>query len=164
MTIKPECLSRSYEALTVGCNNPYEMEFKSPCTEQSTSGTKNLKTICDSCRTRGCARFVSSNPPLSSTAYTCFASWQDNNTRYTIAAPVSRTAADLRLYCLVYSLSGTQPSLLDGALGRSTGPPVLRLSAVSESCHRHIVPGATGLWFFNFTSNGKWTGLGFGLK
>lgn len=89
-------------------------------------------------------------------AYTCFASWQDNNTRYVIASPVSRTSTDPRLYCLVYTLNGNvQQSLLEGALGRNLGPPMLRLSAVTESCHRHVVPGTTGLWYFNFTSNGK---------
>lgn len=94
---------------------------------------------------------------ISVTAYTCFASWQDNNTRYVIASPIARTSTDPRLYCLVYTLSGNsvQQSLLDGTLGgRNAGPPMLRLSAVTESCHRHVVPGASGLWFFNFTNNG----------
>lgn len=93
-----------------------------------------------------------------SLAYACFASWQDNNTRYVIASPASRTSTEPRLYCLVYTLLNgnvQQQSLLEGALGRNLGPPMLRLSAVTESCHRHVVPGATGLWYFNFTSNGK---------
>lgn len=86
-------------------------------------------------------------------AYTCFGSWQDNNTRYVIASPVLRTSTEPRLYCLVYTLNGNVQH--EGTLGRNSGPPILRLSAVTESCHRHVVPGATGLWFFNFTSNGK---------
>lgn len=38
MAIKPECVSKTYEGLNVGCSNAHEMEFKSPCTEQSISG------------------------------------------------------------------------------------------------------------------------------
>lgn len=35
---KPECLSRQYEALTVGCNKEHEMEFKSACAELGVAG------------------------------------------------------------------------------------------------------------------------------
>lgn len=146
MSIKPECLSKTYEALAVGCGHPHEMEFRSPCTEQSISSKWFISF------------FLKQKTLVFFSAYTCFASWQDNNTRYVIASPASRTSTEPRLYCLVYTLLNgnvQQQSLLEGALGRNLGPPMLRLSAVTESCHRHVVPGATGLWYFNFTSNGK---------
>lgn len=71
---------------------------------------------------------------------------------------MSRTSTDPRLYCLVYTINNgnvQHQSLLEGSLGRNSGSSMLRLSAVTESCHRHVVPGVTGLWYFNFTSNGK---------
>lgn len=47
-----------------------------------------------------------------------------------------------------------------GDRGASTlpAPPpyatMMRLSGLADSCHRHIVPGVSGLWTFNLTTNG----------
>lgn len=72
-----------------------------------------------------------------------------------IATPVARKSTDALRYCFIYTLANQpQSSVIEGSLGKGV-PPVLGLSAVSESCHRHIVPGVSGNFAFNFTSNGK---------
>lgn len=41
MTMKigePDCVSHDYEALSVGCSQSHEMEFKSSCSQQAVSG------------------------------------------------------------------------------------------------------------------------------
>lgn len=38
--------------------------------------------------------------------------------------------------------------------GMGSVSTVLRLSSVTESCHRNINPGVTGAWAFNLTING----------
>lgn len=75
---------------------------------------------------------------------------------YVIASPVARKSTDALRYCFVYTLANRpETTVIEGALGKGVEPPVLRLSGVAESCHRHITPGVTGNWAFNFTSNGK---------
>lgn len=132
--IAPECLTPKYEALSVGCNSNELMEFKTACLQQPTN------------------------------AFTCHGSWQDNNTFYVITSPTSRKSADTLRYCFIYTVThqdgGTPSTSVAGVPQGSKpptggGPPILRLSAISESCHRHISPGIDGAWAFNFTSNGK---------
>ncbi|VEN51904.1 unnamed protein product, partial [Callosobruchus maculatus] len=122
---EPECLSQDYEALSVGCNGKQEMEFKSTCSQNSVN------------------------------AYSCHGSWEENGVSYVIATPVSRKSTDSLRYCFIYTLANqVNPAVIEGSMGKSSGPPILRLSRVSESCHRTVVPGVTGNWAFNFTSNG----------
>lgn len=74
---------------------------------------------------------------------------------YIIASPLSRKTNDALRYCFIYQItSQPQSDVVEGTLGR-VGPPVLRLSGATDSCHRHIVPGVTGSLAFNFTSNGN---------
>lgn len=90
------------------------------------------------------------------TAYSCHGSWEEDGVSYVIATPVARKSTDALRYCFIYTLANQpQSSVIEGSLGKGVGPPVLRLSAVSESCHRHIVPGVNGNFAFNFTSNGN---------
>ncbi|CAH1993026.1 unnamed protein product, partial [Acanthoscelides obtectus] len=122
---EPECLSQDYEGLSVGCNGKHEMEFKSTCSQNSAN------------------------------AYTCHGSWEENGVSYVIATPVSRKSTDSSKYCFIYTLANqVNPAVIEGSMGKSSGPPILRLSRVSESCHRTTIPGVTGNWAFNFTSNG----------
>jgi hypothetical protein len=48
----------------------------------------------------------------------------------------------------------------DGNKRGGAGPTsaTLRLSSVTESCHRNISPGVTGAWAINLTINGKLKG------
>ncbi|CAG9815224.1 unnamed protein product [Phaedon cochleariae] len=121
---KPDCVSNDYEALAVGCSGSHEMEFRSTCSPESS-------------------------------AYSCHGSWEENGISYVITTPVSRKSTDNLRYCFIYTLAPeTDAGVLEGSLGKGVGPPVLRLSGVSESCHRTVVPGVTGNWAFNFTRNG----------
>ncbi|XP_018562626.1 uncharacterized protein LOC108904516 [Anoplophora glabripennis] len=121
---EPDCVSHDYEALAVGCSGSHEMEFKSSCSQQAVS------------------------------AYSCHGSWEENGITYVITTPVARKSTDALRYCFIYTLADEAKSaMIDGILGKE-GPPILRLSGVSESCHRNIVPGVGGNWAFNFTSNG----------
>ncbi|XP_046669907.1 uncharacterized protein LOC124360369 isoform X2 [Homalodisca vitripennis] len=80
-------------------------------------------------------------------AYSCHADWSDSNatTRYLIASPLSRKSVGARRYCFVmYNSPETGQSAL------------LQVATVTESCHRHVLPGATGqYWAFNMTQHGK---------
>lgn len=90
-------------------------------------------------------------------AYSCHGSWHENGTYYVITSPIARKSTDSLRYCFIYTFAGqtVAPAGVEGSVSRTMGPPILRLSGVSESCHRHIVPGVDGSWAFNFTSNGK---------
>ncbi|KAJ8970657.1 hypothetical protein NQ317_016870 [Molorchus minor] len=121
-----DCISHDYEALAVGCSGSHEMEFKSSCSQQSVS------------------------------AYSCHGSWEENGISYVIATPVARKSTDNLKYCFIYTVANqVHSAVIEGSLGKGAGPPILRLSGVSESCHRSIIPGVTGNWAFNFTSNGQ---------
>lgn len=121
----PECLSHDYEALSVGCSGNHEMEFRSTCAQNSIH------------------------------AYSCHGSWEEDGVSYVISTPVARKSTDALKYCFIYTLANQpQSAVIEGGLGKNVGPPVLRLSASAESCHRHIKPGISGSWAFNFTSNG----------
>lgn len=90
------------------------------------------------------------------TEYSCHGSWEDNGISYVIASPVARKSTDALRYCFIYTLSNQpETTVIEGSMGKKIEPPILRLSSVSESCHRHIIPGVTGNWAFNFTSNGE---------
>lgn len=126
--ITQECLSHKYESLTIGCSGSVEvMEFKTGCIQQPIHG------------------------------YTCHGSWQENGTHYVITSPIARKSTDALRYCFIYTINmpNQAQSLIDGALGRAQGPTLMKLSGVSESCRRDIVPGIDGRWSFNFTSNGR---------
>ncbi|KAJ8964779.1 hypothetical protein NQ314_004645, partial [Rhamnusium bicolor] len=88
--------------------------------------------------------------------YSCHGSWEENGVSYVITTPVAKKSTDALRYCFIYTLANqVNAAVIEGNLGKGAGPPVLRLSGVSESCHRTIIPGVTGNWAFNFTSNGK---------
>lgn len=90
--------------------------------------------------------------------YTCHGSWQENGTHYVITSPIARKSTDALRYCFIYTINmpNQAQSLIDGALGHNNhGPTLMKLSGVSESCRRDIIPGIDGRWSFNFTSNGK---------
>ncbi|XP_060533558.1 uncharacterized protein LOC132706308 isoform X2 [Cylas formicarius] len=121
----PDCESSDYDALSVGCSGSHEMEFRSACPEQPSS------------------------------SYACHGSWEEDGVSYVITTPVSRKQPESLRFCFIYTLSNQpQQSVIEGGLGKGEGPPLLRLSKVTESCHRHVKPGITGSWAFNFTSNG----------
>lgn len=109
----------------------------------------------------------------------CHGGWQDNHTHYLIASPVARKSTDALRYCLVYQFvggtassggsqgqaasdrgSGTRGLAQGHHQGAGTwdhlGAAVMRLSAVAGSCHRHVQPGTSGVFAFNFTTNGNW--------
>lgn len=93
-------------------------------------------------------------------SYSCHGSWEENGVSYVIATPLSRKSNEAPRYCLIYTLANqVSPTVIEGSLGKDSGPPILRLSGVTESCHRSTVPGVTGEWAFNFTSNGKWKSI-----
>ncbi|KAJ8954264.1 hypothetical protein NQ318_005860 [Aromia moschata] len=122
---EPDCVSHDYEALAVGCSGSHEMEFKSSCSQQAVS------------------------------AYLCHGSWEENGISYVITTPVARKSTDAPRYCFIYTVANqVNSAVIEGSMGKGAGPPILRFSGVSESCHRTIVPGVTGNWAFNFTSNG----------
>lgn len=85
---------------------------------------------------------------FSVTAYSCHADWLDSNstTRYLIASPLSRKSGGARRYCFVmYNSPDTGQSAL------------VQVTTVTESCHRHVLPGATGqYWAFNMTQHGQY--------
>lgn len=90
--------------------------------------------------------------------YTCHGSWQENGTHYVITSPIARKSTDALRYCFIYTINvpNQAQSLIDGAMGHNNhGPTLMKLSGVSESCRRDIIPGIDGRWSFNFTSNGK---------
>ncbi|KAG5889861.1 hypothetical protein JTB14_033711 [Gonioctena quinquepunctata] len=121
---KPDCVSNDYETLSVGCSGSHEMEFRSSCSQEAS-------------------------------AYSCHGSWEENGISYVITSPVARKSTDALRYCFIYTLANQVDSgVIEGTLGKGAGPPILRLSGISESCHRTIIPGVTGNWAFNFTSNG----------
>lgn len=125
---EPECISNEYESLLVGCNEYYQMEFKSTCPGQ----------------------------PLHS--YACYGSWEEDGISYLITSPgnnPSRKQPETSKYCFIFQLSNQlQSAVIEGGLGKAAGPPVLRMSKVTESCDRMIKPGIDGGWAFNFTING----------
>jgi hypothetical protein len=137
-----DCHSHNYEALAVGCGGSHGIEFRSTCAQQSTSGKCEERT---------------GQVNISLLAeYSCHGSWEENGISYVIASPVARKSTDVLRYCFIYTLSNQpETTVIEGSLGKKVEPPVLRLSGVSESCHRNIIPGVTGNWAFNFTSNGK---------
>ncbi|XP_023019404.1 uncharacterized protein [Leptinotarsa decemlineata] len=121
---KSDCVSDDYETLSVGCSGSHEMEFRSGCSQEPN-------------------------------AYSCHGSWEENGISYVITTPVARKSTDALRYCFIYTLADQANSgIIEGNLGKGVGPPILRLSGISESCHRSIIPGVTGNWAFNFTSNG----------
>lgn len=102
-------------------------------------------------------------------AYMCHGFWQDNNTHYLIASPVARKSTDALRYCLVYHFVGPQPLSPTADRAVSRGPTLqgptqwehaagalMRLSAVAGSCHRYVNPGVSGVFAFNFTTNGEY--------
>ncbi|KAF2883750.1 hypothetical protein ILUMI_22414 [Ignelater luminosus] len=128
------CQQHDYEGLAIGCNGEQAlMEFRSSCSQQSFN------------------------------TYNCLGSWQENNTYYVVTSPISRKSSDVLRYCFIYNINGppqTASSIIEGALGRNTRPAMLRLSSVSESCHRDTTPGVSGTWAFNFTSIGTCAEVG----
>lgn len=125
--VSPECISPTYDSLAVGCGGSTEtMEFRTGCIQQPIKG------------------------------YTCHGAWQDNDMVYVITSPTSRKSTDTLRHCFVYSIvpSSTAPVGEGGKPPPPGGPMILRLSAVADSCHRHIRPGIDGIWAYNFTSNG----------
>lgn len=59
-------------------------------------------------------------------------------------------------HCFIFQLSDKpEEAVIEGGLGKNSGPPILRISKISESCHRDVVPGIDGNMAFNFTSNGN---------
>lgn len=139
-----ECLSHEYESLTVGCSGSVElMEFKTGCIQQPIHG-KNWNTI----------KYLKLK--LIFIGYTCHGSWQENGTYYVITSPIARKSTDSLRYCFIYTINmPNQQQSIDGTLINSQGPTLMKLSGVSESCRRDIVPGIDGRWSFNFTSNGR---------
>uniref|UniRef100_A0A6P7EZZ2 Uncharacterized protein LOC114324512 n=1 Tax=Diabrotica virgifera virgifera TaxID=50390 RepID=A0A6P7EZZ2_DIAVI len=85
--------------------------------------------------------------------YTCHGSWEENGISYVITTPVTKKSSEAK-YCFMYKQDQLTSGIIEGNLGKTIGPPILRMSGVSESCHRHIIPGINGNWAFNFTSNG----------
>nr|CAD7589848.1 unnamed protein product [Timema genevievae] len=83
------------------------------------------------------------------TQYSCHGNWEDNQTSYLIASPISRTSVGARRFCFIYS-----KSVADSSFGRNKGKgaAMLQMSTVTDSCHRHIMPGITGVWAFNLTT------------
>lgn len=130
---KADCGNYDFESLVVGCSeNSDTMEFYSSCDTETVS------------------------------AYFCHGSWEDNGTSYLIASPVSRKSVGARRYCFIYTRNGGESNvgLLQPADGTKNGgvgsvSTVLRLSSVTESCHRNINPGVTGAWAFNLTISGQ---------
>lgn len=126
---EPDCISNEYESLSVGCSRSHEMEFKSTCPSQSNS-------------------------------YACHGSWEEDGVSYVITTPLTSTKKsthqDTTLrHCFIFQLSDKpEEAVIEGGLGKSSGPPILRISKISESCHRDVVPGIDGNMAFNFTSNG----------
>ncbi|CAH0548547.1 unnamed protein product, partial [Brassicogethes aeneus] len=119
-----ECQNDDYQALSVGCSGSSEMEFKNTCKRHSI------------------------------TSFQCHGHWEENGLSYIIATPTQRKSMDALRYCFIYQItSQPQSDVIEGTLGR-VGPPVLRLSSATDSCHRHIIPGVTGSQAYNFTSNG----------
>lgn len=143
------------------------MEFRSACAQQTISGMWSMKR-------QNKLTLVKFYKTI--TEYSCHGSWEENGISYVITSPVARKSTDALRYCFIYTLSNhPMTTVIEGSLGKKVEPPVFRvssvsesynrhiipgvtilsLSGVSESCHRHIIPGVTGNWAFNFTSNGK---------
>nr|CAD7263704.1 unnamed protein product [Timema shepardi] len=117
-----KCDDEVFESLVVGCTQSSDtMQFYSACASETIS------------------------------EYSCHGSWEDNQTSYLIASPVSRTSVGARRFCFIYS-----KSVADSSFGRNKGKGVamLQMSTVTDSCHRHIMPGITGVWALNLTVNG----------
>lgn len=130
MDSKVDCGSYDFESLVVGCSeNSDTMEFYSSCDTETIS------------------------------AYICHGSWEDNGTSYLITSPVSRKSNGARRYCFIYTRSGAESGtgLGQHSEGSKRGnmAAMLRLSSVTESCHRNINPGVTGAWALNLTINGQ---------
>lgn len=94
-------------------------------------------------------------------AYACHGSWEEDGVSYVITTPLTSTKKsthqDTTLrHCFIFQLSDKpEEAIIEGGLGKSSGPPILRISKISESCHRDVVPGIDGNMAFNFTSNGN---------
>ncbi|XP_066144281.1 uncharacterized protein [Euwallacea fornicatus] len=136
---EPDCISNEYERLSVGCSGSQEMEFQSTC------------------------------PSQSGNAFSCHGSWEEAGISYVITTAVPSPSSvissssskksthqeNILRHCFIFQLSNQpQEPVLEGGLGKSVGPLVLKMSKVGESCHRHVKPGIDGNWALNFTSNG----------
>ncbi|KAL1500971.1 hypothetical protein ABEB36_006381 [Hypothenemus hampei] len=133
---EPACTSKEYESLSVGCGSHHEIEFKSSCSYQL--------------------------PKL----FDCHGSWEEDGVTYVITTQQQPTSSNARRsmhqdtiqrQCFMFQQSShLQEPLIQGNSPKNpvTGPSYLKLSSVSESCHRHINPGVDGSWALNFTSNG----------
>ncbi|XP_044763099.1 uncharacterized protein LOC123320024 [Coccinella septempunctata] len=130
--LTPECLSQDYETLTVGCTNQHEMEFKSGCNQQMPN------------------------------AYSCHGSWNENSLNFIIATPVTSKKSVMGepiRYCFIYTLGYDSPSHQAHGDHRlvqdkqNSDQAFLKLSRVTDSCHRIVVPGF-GNWAYNFTNTG----------
>ncbi|XP_057655984.1 uncharacterized protein LOC130893694 [Diorhabda carinulata] len=86
-------------------------------------------------------------------SYTCHGNWEENGVSYVIATSLSKKFPEAK-YCFMYKQDQMNSAIIEGNLGKGLGPPILRMSRVTESCHRNIDPGISGNWAFNFTSNG----------
>ncbi|CAH0554798.1 unnamed protein product [Brassicogethes aeneus] len=73
----PECGSRGFSSLIIGCNNVDTMEFRTEC-----------------------------DTPDVVTSYSCHGRWSENGTNYLITTPISRASHGARRYCFIYKESG----------------------------------------------------------
>lgn len=123
----PDCVTQDYEALTVGCTQQHQMEFHSSCGQSDEH------------------------------AYLCHGSWNEDNVHYVITSPMSKKPSDTIRFCFIYTLGPSTQPLNDNMVGKPVSIPILRVSRVSDSCHRHVAPGS-GRWSYNFTSDGACDG------
>ncbi|KAK4877893.1 hypothetical protein RN001_010399 [Aquatica leii] len=130
VNVNVNCPQHDYESLAVGCNS-----------------AKELMEFKSSCAEHG------------HNAYTCLGSWQENDTHYVIASPVLRKSSDVAHYCFIYNSNGPVQSTPTIGAQRNR-PSIVRITSMSETCHRNSVPESSSSWSLAFVNKGPCAEVG----
>ncbi|KAF5297021.1 hypothetical protein FQA39_LY12235 [Lamprigera yunnana] len=83
--------------------------------------------------------------------YNC--NWVENDTHYVITSPQFRKTSDVSYYCFTYNSNGAMHlTLINGA--QRNRPSLLRITSMTETCHRNLVPDTAVSWTYSFTNKG----------
>ncbi|XP_043212045.1 uncharacterized protein LOC122376299 isoform X2 [Amphibalanus amphitrite] len=104
-----DACSGAFSTLVMGCHASDTLELRSECRQRTESSE-----------------------------YRCHGSWQENNTHFLVASPLSRSSPSARRVCFISMATG------DG----------LHFSTLQEACYRSVLPGQEGSLAFNVTING----------
>ncbi|GLV37026.1 argus [Carabus blaptoides fortunei] len=157
----PECLSHDYEALAIGCGSATHdtMDFKSPCPHQPISAY-----FCHGSWQENNTHYLIASPVARKSTdalrYCLVYTFEGPDTPAGASSSSAAGALTATGAANINTGAGgahNRPPTERGASALPAPPPhatMMRLSGLYDTCHRHIVPGKSGLWAFNFTTNG----------